>query len=180
MGCHKDHSSSTVVLPQTAGSGRTTVKRLAAWRRAVVITGVNLPGATFCYSDGSVIENVHVGVQMGKNPAHLLRADESRAIWHLDVEVVRKDGSPDFLGPAVQGKRGDRFIYLTWGNVGPHGEFEMFRRAKLVLNRIEPEIVESVDEAGALTALVDLTGGDGGPRCARVDPPGVTWSVSSA
>ncbi|HVL04705.1 MAG TPA: DUF5990 family protein [Acidimicrobiales bacterium] len=146
----------------------------------VVITGVNLPGATFCQSDGSTMDNVHVGVQVGKIPAQLIRADESGARWKLDVEVVRKDGSPDFRGPAVQGKRGERFIYLTWGDVGPHGEFEMFRRAKLMLDRVEPELIESVDEAGALTALVDLTGGDGGPRCARVDPPAVTWSVSSA
>ncbi len=27
------------------------------------------------------------------------------------------DGSFDFRGPAVQGKRGERFIYLTWGDL---------------------------------------------------------------
>ena len=77
----------------------------------------------------------------------------------------------------MQGKRGDRFIYLTWGNVGPSDEFEMFRRAKLMLDRVEADLMESAMEAGRLAAVVDLTGGDGGPRCARVDPPAITWSA---
>lgn len=86
-------------------------------------------------------------------------------------------GRLDFRGPAVHGKRGDRFIYLTWGNVGPDNVFEMFRRAKLMLDRVEAHLMEAAGEAGFLRAEVNLTGGDGGPRCARVDPPAVTWSV---
>jgi hypothetical protein len=80
----------------------------------------------------------------------------------------------------VQGKRGDRFIYLTWGNVGPDDKFEMFRRAKLMLDRVAPDVIEAADRAGRLDAVVDLTGGDGGPRCARVDPPAIAWSVPAA
>jgi hypothetical protein len=145
----------------------------------VAITGVNLPGRVFCSPDGEALENVHVGVQLGREPAQLVRADHSEARWELDVEVVRKDGALDFRGPAVQGKRGDRFIYLTWGEVGANAEFDMFRRAKLMLDRIDPGLVESAVETGRLAATVDLTGGDGGPRCARVDPPAVAWSVPS-
>jgi hypothetical protein len=146
----------------------------------VVITGVNLPGAEFCRPDGSSMGNVHVGVQLGREPAELVRADASDARWELDVGVVEKDGVLDFRGPAVQGKRGDRFIYLTWGNVGANDEFEMFRRAKLVLDRVDPALMESATKAGGLAAEVDLTGGDGGPRCARVDPPAIRWSVRGA
>jgi Family of unknown function (DUF5990) len=126
------------------------------------------------------MDNVHVGVQMRRDPAQLVPASESATLWEVEVEVARKDGSLDFLGPAVQGKRGDRFIYLTWGNVAPDGEFEMFRRAKLMLNRVEPELIESAMETGLLAARVNLTGDDGGPRCARVDPPAVAWSVPQA
>jgi hypothetical protein len=126
------------------------------------------------------MENVHVGVQMRSDPAQLVRADESKALWEVDVEVVRKGGVLDFRGPAVHGKRGDRFIYLTWGNVGPDDEFEMFRRAKLMLDRVEPDVIESAMEADFLVAVVDLTGDDGGPRCARVDPPALAWSVPEA
>lgn len=142
----------------------------------VVIRGINLPGRVFCRPDGSAMENIHVGVQMRRDPAQLVRADEAEARWEIDVEVVRKDGALDFRGPVVQGKRGDRFIYLTWGDVSPRGEFKMFRRAKLMLDRVGPELIESAMERGRLTAVVDLTGDDGGPRCARVDPPAVEWS----
>lgn len=142
----------------------------------VRITGVNLPGRTFCRPDGSLMENVHVGVQERRDPAQLVRADEAEACWDLDVEIIREDDL-DFRGPAVQGRRGDRFIYLTWGDVGSDGRFEMFRRAKLMLDRVESQLIESAIEADRLEATVDLTGRDGGPLCARVDPPAVSWSA---
>jgi hypothetical protein len=145
----------------------------------VTITGVNLPGRTFCRPDGSSMDNVHVGVQLRRDPAQLVRADANEARWELEVQVVDPTGvdGPDFRGPAVQGRRGERFLYLTWGDVSPDGEFEMFRRAKLMLDRVDRPLMESARRQGSLAATVDLTGGDGGPRCARVDPPAVTWSV---
>ena len=142
----------------------------------IAIIGVNLPGRVFCQADGSVMENVHVGVQVRRDPAQLFPADEPETRWELDVEVVRRDGGLDFRGAAVQGKRGERFIYLTWGDVSSDGQFEMFRRAKLMLDRVAPDLIESAAKTGRLTARVDLTGNDGGPRCARVDPPAVAWS----
>jgi len=146
----------------------------------VIITGVNLPGCVFCHPDGSPLENVHVGVQLRRDPAQLVRADATEARWELDVDVVDKDGLLDFRGPAVQGKRGERFIYLTWGNVDATNGFEMFRRAKLMLDRIDPELMESAARDGRLAATVDLTDDRGGPRCARVDPPALEWSVPPA
>jgi hypothetical protein len=143
----------------------------------VLIHGVNLPGRRFCRPDGSPLDNVHVGVQIRRDPAELVRADAPEARWHLDVNVVPTDDGVDFRGPAVQGKRGDRFLYLTWGEVHSDGAFEMFRRAKLMLDRIEPAIVEAAVAKGTLEATVDLTGRGGGPRCARVDPPAVVWSA---
>lgn len=123
------------------------------------------------------MDNVHVGVQSGREPAQLVRADALDARWELEIAIVHKDGELDFRGRAAQGRRGDRFIYLTWGHVGPDGAFEMFRRAKLMLNRIQHGVIESALKAAHLTATVDLTGSDGGPRCARVDPPAIAWSV---
>jgi hypothetical protein len=123
------------------------------------------------------MENVHVGVQVGRAPDQLVRADKAGPLWEVDVNVARSGGCVDFRGPAVHGKRGDRFIYLTWGNLGPDNLFEMFRRAKLMLDRVDGHVMEAAIEAGILCAEVNLTGGDGGPRCARVDPPAVTWSV---
>ena len=143
----------------------------------VEITGVNLPGRTFCRPDGSALENVHVVVQIRRDPVRLVRADALEAHWELEVDVVRTDTGLDFRGPAVQGKRGDRFLYLTWGEVHADGAFEMFRRAKLMLHRIDAGLIDSAVANGGLAATVDLTGRGGGPRCARVDPPAVVWSV---
>ena len=144
------------------------------------ITGVNLPGREFCRPDGSLMANVHVGVQIGRDSAQPVRADATEARWEVDIEVLGEVDALDFRGPAVQGKRGDRFVYLTWGDVSPTGEFEMFRRAKLMLNRIDLAVIDRAIETKRLAAVVDLTGADGGPRCARVDPPAITWSVTDA
>ena len=144
----------------------------------VAIHGINLPGRVFCRPDGSEMGNVHVGVQVRREPDQLVRADEAKALWELDVDVVSKDGVRDFRGPAVQGTRGDRFIYLTWGDMS-HGRFDMFRRAKLMLDRVDPTVMDEAIRTGHLSAVVDLTGGDGGPRCARVDPPAIQWSAAA-
>jgi hypothetical protein len=143
----------------------------------VVVTGANLPGRVFCRPDGSAMQNVHVGVQLGRDPAQLVRADAQQARWEFDVDVIRNDGLVDFRGPAVQGKRGERFIYLTWGNLDDTHGFEMFRRAKLMLGQIDPELIDSATRLGRLAATVDLTDDHGCPRCARVDPPALAWSV---
>jgi Family of unknown function (DUF5990) len=146
----------------------------------IVITGVHFPGRSFCRPDGSAMDDVHVGVQVRRDPWHLVPADRTRATWTVDVDVIATDDGLDFRGPAVQGRHGERFVYLTWGNVDADGNFEMFRRAKLMLDRINPVVVAAARRAGELRARVDLTADDGGPRCARVDPPAVEWSVVSA
>lgn len=123
------------------------------------------------------MSNVHVGIQVRRDPAELVPADAHEAHWILAIDVVERDGQFDYRGPAVQGSRGERFVYLTWGNVGGSGHFQMFRRAKLMLSRIDQSIVETALETDHLSAKVDLTGNDGGPRCARVDPPAIEWSA---
>ena len=87
-------------------------------------------------------------------------------------------GHLDFKGPCVQGKRGQRFVYLTWGDVAPDGSFQMFRRAKLMLDAIDPDLVRAAEaQDRPLVAQVHLTDQGGGPRCARVDPPALSWSL---
>jgi len=54
----------------------------------------------------------------------------------------------------------------------------MFRRAKLMLDRIDRSVIEGAMQTGRLAAIVDLTGVDGGPRCARVEPPAIAWSAA--
>lgn len=145
----------------------------------VTVIGTDLPGRSWCEPDGRVLADVHVGVQVRSHPTDLVPGDAARARWDLDVAVVDADGGLDFRGPAVHGGRGERFVYLTWGNVGEGGAFVMFRRAKLVLSRIDTELVRTALAADAgLCATVHLTDDRGGPRCARVDPPAVAWSLA--
>jgi hypothetical protein len=145
----------------------------------VVIEGFDLPGRRFCDPEGNPLDDVRVGVQIRRDPHDLVPGDAARARWELDVSVVTaSDGSWDFRGPAVHGKRGDRFLYLTWGNVDAFGHFQMFRRAKLMLDRIDPELVgEAERHRRTLVGAVRLTDSRGGPRCARVDPPDLEWSI---
>lgn len=135
----------------------------------IVVRGHHLPGRTFC-GDEDPRENVHVALQVGRHPEGLVAGDAGEAEWRTDVTIVERDGLRDFRGPAVQGKRGARFLYLTWGEVdGP--AFTMFRRAKLMLDHI-PDLDKDPAEA---IATVDLTDVAGGPTCGRLHPPYLRW-----
>jgi hypothetical protein len=144
----------------------------------MTIRGHNLPGREFCDGDNRR-DNVHVAVQERRDPVGLVRGDATSATWDLDVDVVANgDGGLDFKGPAVQGKRGERFVYLTWGNVFPSGEFDMFRRAKLMLDDDVSNLACTAEGGDRrVVATVDLTDRSGGPRCARLKPDALTWSV---
>ena len=84
----------------------------------------------------------------------------------------------DLRGPAIHGKRGERFVYLTWGDVGADGSFAMFRRAKLMVGDIDPALLAAgAADEGTLVGELGLTDGRGGPVCARVRPPAITWRL---
>jgi len=137
----------------------------------IVIEGHDLPGAEFV-SEGVALHNVHVAVQIGEHPVGLVPGDAPSARWEIDVRtVVADDGAVDLRGPAVFGKKGERFLYLTWGDVDADGGFAMFRRAKLMFADIDPAVLRGGMDAGTLVATVALTDEHGGPRCARVRPP---------
>lgn len=137
----------------------------------VRIAGVNLPGRSW-----GGYENIHVGVQRKAEPVDLVRGDAAEATWEFEVDVTE---TGDFRGPHVQGRRGERFFYLTWGTVAGAGSFTMFRRAKLMLAPVDPAVIAAAAKPGhALVATLALTGGDGAPRCASVRPPAITWEAS--
>jgi hypothetical protein len=147
----------------------------------VRIEGHDLPGRDFS-CDGVARDNVHVAVQVGREPFEPFPGDAADATWTVDVRVVPTDDGLDLRGPAVQGRRGERFLYLTWGQVDPHGGFEMFRRAKLMVADIDPGLLRAASEPGAtgLTARVQLSDAKGHPRCARVREPAITWRRTGA
>ena len=141
----------------------------------IVIEGHDLPGAEFV-SDGVPLHNVHVAVQIGKEPVGLVRGDADSARWVIEVRTIEADGRVDLRAPAVHGRKGERFLYLTWGDVGADDSFGMFRRAKLMIGDIEPEMLAAATrDDGVLVASLSLTDERGGPRCARVKPPVISW-----
>jgi hypothetical protein len=147
------------------------------------IEGTDLPGA-FCGPSPQRPEghsNVHVGVQRRGKPVELLgvvRGDSPGVTWTLEATPkAAPDGSVDLTGPYIQGRPGGRFIYLCWGTVEAPGTFAMFRRAKLQLDAVPPELLRSAAEQGWLIARVRLTDEKGGPTCASVRPPLISWSA---
>jgi hypothetical protein len=120
-------------------------------------------------------------VQRRNKPGELLgvtAGDAPAAAWTLDaVATSAPDGSTDLKGPYIQGPPGGRFIYLNWGTVDDSGEFTMFRRAKLWLNAIPPEVLNSAVELGALVGRLGLTDAKGNPVCASIRHPLIEWSA---
>ena len=125
------------------------------------IEGHHLPGR---HPGGH--RDVQVGVQVRSDPTDLVRADAATATWTLDIDEVDHEGTRDFRGPTVHGRRGERFVYLTWLE---GADPRMFRRAKLMLGE--------APEGGAVVARVDLTDELGLPRCARLRAPALEWRV---
>jgi hypothetical protein len=123
------------------------------------IEGHHLPGR----NPGSH-RDVQVGLQVRKEPAELVRADAGEVTWTVVVTESYGADTRDFHGPVVQGRHGERFIYLTWLE-GP--DATMFRRAKLML--------DDAPEAEHVVARVHLTDEKGLPRCARLRAPAVEW-----
>jgi len=136
------------------------------------IQGHHLPGPAW-RSDDAHYDNVHFGIQVGKEPREVVRADSQTSTWMITIEVVAREGGLDFRGAAVQGGPGARFVYLTWGDVAEDDSFTMFRRAKLMLADLEP-LIAGAGDTRQVIARVDLTDECGGPRCARLRPPALT------
>lgn len=125
------------------------------------IEGHHLPGAN-CGPH----RDVHVGLQVRGQPEDLISGAADGGSWKTEISVHE---GPDFRGPAVQGRKGDRFIYLTWGE-GAGDAFTMFRRAKLMLADVPDPGAERV------TVRVHLTDEAGMPRCARLRAAALEWS----
>ncbi|GCE00101.1 DUF5990 family protein [Embleya hyalina] len=148
------------------------------------LPGRTCPPAGTGPAEGPRYTNVHVAVQ-GRRPTDLLDpvpGDAASASWTLACTAVPRPGTPsgiDLRGAHIQGRPGDRFVYLSWGTVDPAGTFTMFRRAKLMLAAVPDDALTRAATSGVLTAHLALTDTRGEPVCARIVPPGITWSYGS-
>jgi hypothetical protein len=144
----------------------------------IQIAGHDLPGhRPGAEASRLRLGNVHVGVQRQREVVEQIPAWAESASWEFDVTSREVDGLLDVGGPWVHGRPGARFIYLSWGNVdGP--AFAMFRRAKLLFGDIPGDALRAAHERPAtLVGSLALTDALGEPRCARVRPPDVVWTL---
>ncbi|MGW3287324.1 DUF5990 family protein [Streptomyces sp. NPDC001002] len=147
------------------------------------IDAVDLPGRACGPAQGvPSYTNIHVAVQRRNRPAELLGAtpgDAGSARWTLECTAVVSEDGTDVKGPYLQGGPGGRFVYLSWGSVDEAGAFTMFRRAKLMLDAVPGEVLDTAVREGVLVGRLGLTDGRGGPLCARVVPPRILWTAES-
>jgi Family of unknown function (DUF5990) len=141
------------------------------WARTGVLRKDLLVRVEVIGTDCPVLPGVTVGVQRRSEVVDEQPADGGRRTWAFDVEV--EDG--DFRGPYVHGRRGGRFVHLSWQAAGSG----RFRRAKLMLDAIPAHILREALDQG-LRAEVSLTMPDGSPLCAAARPPAVAWSPGTA
>lgn len=143
------------------------------------IVGTQLPGST-CRPAGveTAYSNIHVGVQRKNRPHELLdpqRGDADTVTWTVECTVV----DADIRGPYIQGRPGERFLYLSWVTVDDAAAFTMFRRAKLMLADVPAETLAAATESGVLEARLGLTDSTGNPLCAGVKPPVIRWTAAT-
>lgn len=93
---------------------------------------------------------------------------------------AREDGSPNFLGPFVQGPRGGRFVYVNSGTSAGQADSGWTRRAKIGLKEIGWDLVDRVlaKPSCFLDAQIAGKAGDGGPACATVRLLAGGWTIN--
>ncbi|WP_394833571.1 DUF5990 family protein [Pendulispora rubella] len=140
----------------------------------LTIVGRNLPGR-----DCGPHTGVRVALQVGKAHVGEVDADAPEVSWTTEITITSGTSGvePDVRGPAVHGKRGERFLYLAWLERTAAGTHAMFRRAKLQLDGIPHDVLDACVKSGALRAELGLTACDGLPVCASVRPPRIAWTA---
>ena len=149
------------------------------------ILGHDLPGSS-CgpgpdYPDGH--PNIHVAVQRRNKPGELrglVRGDAAVAEWELECSATEHASGVDLRGPFLQRGPGARFVYLSWGVVDEAGAFTMFRRAKLMLDGVPPDVLGQAVETGTLIGRIGLTDEKGNPSCAAMRPPLIDWTAGTS
>jgi hypothetical protein len=153
------------------------------------IEGIDLPGRSCGPSPDAPggYRNIHVGVQRRGKRDELLGltpADAARATWSLEGQLGAAAGpdgrAADVKGPYIQGPPSGRFIYLNWVTVDDAGQASLFRRAKLWLDGVPPEVLDEAARTGLLVGRLGLTDAKGNPACAAIRPPTIEWSAGSA
>jgi Family of unknown function (DUF5990) len=123
-------------------------------------------------------------LQMGKKDLVEPRSlSGSKIIFEFEIEVV-VNAEPDSFrlrGPAVQGPRGGRFIYVNSGAYAGDASSQWGRRAKVPLEGITWVLIQqaTTPKKRVLEAQFSGTGRDGGPACASIALSGSGWKAAT-
>ena len=109
-------------------------------------------------------------------------ATKGRISFDFAVEVVdgTSKGSFRLRGPAVQGRPGERFVYLRIGTYAGQAGTDVARRAKIGLEGITLKLLNAVRAKRGRVLEVQFAGTDskGGAACATVPLLGKGWYLA--
>jgi hypothetical protein len=109
-------------------------------------------------------------------------ATKASIIFDFTIEALEDSSAAGFSlrGPAVQGRPGERFVYLCIGTYAGQVGAPFGRRAKIKLEGISRELVEAVKARRSARLEAQFAGTDskGGPACATVPLLGKGWQVA--
>jgi hypothetical protein len=109
-------------------------------------------------------------------------ATKSRISFDFPVEVVEGGAKGAFRlrGAAVQGRPGERFVYLRIGTYAGQTGTDVARRAKIGLEGINRKLLDAMRarRAGVLEVQFAGTDSKGGAACATVPLLGKGWYVA--
>ncbi len=139
----------------------------------VSVYGIELPGARF--EDG---QGVQVGLRVKDEIENPVSADLDDARWQADIRVREMKPGYDFTGPAVRGRRGERFLALAWTE---DEDGEIFRALKIRLDRLPADLVcQALRGDVGVRATIRLTDDQGGPLCATAPSSHLAWALTNA
>jgi hypothetical protein len=126
--------------------------------------------------------NILWALQLGRD--EIVRPNlntKNRISFDFTVDIVEDSSSAGFRlrGPAVQGRPGERFVYLRMGAYAGQEGASAGWRAKISLEGISHKLILAVKSKrpGVLEVEFAGTGPKGGPACATVPLLGVGWHV---
>jgi hypothetical protein len=146
-------------------------KKLAAETLSLRITVVDPP------------PNILWALQLGREEiVKPTSCTKTRISFDFTVDVVEDSSAVGFRlrGPAVQGRPGERFVYLRMGAYAGQVGIAAGWRAKIGLEGISRKLLAAVKtkHSGILEVQFAGTGPKGGPACATVPLLGTGWHIA--
>lgn len=135
---------------------------------ALVFYCYNLPGTEF---DGKT--EARLGIQQGNNVIEDVPADSENVVFTISLRVILNAQTEQFdlRGPFVQGKAGERFVYLVWGQ-RDGANWTTLRRAKFYLRCINSErLIPALDSGQPISVRLNMTDAKGKPLTASIHEP---------